>query len=156
MSITHGDMNGSNIFVSETGSTWLMDFYRTGWGPALRDAAELECFVKFELISQVDLAALFAFERAMTAPSVFSDALSLPECVSTEEFQRALVAIQAIREAAGRMAEADNMAEYYAMLLFYTLKTMTLKQPWMVNDQRQPIRLRHALYSAGLLSAKFS
>jgi CheY-like chemotaxis protein len=39
--VTHGDLHGDNLFV-EGEYAWLIDFERTGWGHALRDAAELE------------------------------------------------------------------------------------------------------------------
>jgi hypothetical protein len=41
-SITHGDLNGGNIFVDKGGRPWLIDFFKSGWGPVLRDLAELE------------------------------------------------------------------------------------------------------------------
>jgi len=153
--ITHGDLNGRNLFVDETGCVWLIDFYRTGWGPALRDAAELESAVKFELIHNTNLPALLAFEDALATPATFSERLALPRRASDKEFQRALVAIQAIRQAAQGIAGRECTAEYYALLLFYALKMMTWKGVSPIDRQRQPVRRRHALYSAALLSAKF-
>lgn len=154
--ITHGDLNGRNMFVDEAGCTWLIDFYRTGWGPALRDAAELESAIKFELIHSTNLPALLTFEKAIVAPAAFLEELTLPSRTSGKEFQRALAAIQAIRKTAYDIAETERMDEYYALLLFYALKMMTWKGISSVDIKRQPLRQRHALYSAALLSAKFA
>jgi DNA-binding response OmpR family regulator len=153
--ITHGDLNGRNLFVDEAGCTWLIDFYRTGWGPALRDAAELESAIKFELIHSKNLPALLAFEHAVVTPATFPEELALPRRASGWEFQRALAAIQAVRKAACEIAETERMDEYYAMLLFYALKMMTWKGISSVDRRRRQFRQRHALYSAALLSAKF-
>lgn len=154
-SITHGDLNGHNLFIDEMGSTWLIDFYRTGWGPALRDAAELESAIKFELIGSTNLLALLEFEQAIIAPTSFSKPITLPRHPEISDFERALVAIQAIREAAWTIAETDRMDEYYALLLFYALKMITWKGLSSTDRERQSIRQRHALYSAALLSTKF-
>ena len=134
----------------------LIDFYRTGWGPALRDAAELESAIKFELIHSNNLAGLLAFEDALLAPVTFSERLTLPRRASGQAFQRALAAIQAVRDAAWEIAESEGMDEYYALLLFYALKMMTWKGVSSVDKRRQPFRQRHALYSAALLSARFA
>jgi hypothetical protein len=153
--ITHGDLNGRNLFVDEVGCTWLIDFYRTGWGPALRDAAELESAIKFELIHSKNLPALLAFERAVATPVTFLEELALPSRASGWEFQRALAAIRAVRKAACEIAETECMDEYYALLLFYALKMMTWKGISSVDRRRRQFRQRHALYSAALMSAKF-
>jgi len=155
VAITHGDLNGRNLFVDETGSAWLIDFYRTGWGPALRDAAELESAIKFELMQSTNLPALLAFEDALATPATFSERLALSHRASGKAFQRAIAAIQTVREAAYDIAEMECMDEYYALLLFYALKMITWKGISSIDKQRQPIRQRHALYSAVLLSAKF-
>jgi DNA-binding response OmpR family regulator len=154
--ITHGDLNGRNLFVDEIGCVWLIDFHRTGWGPALRDAAELESAIKFELIHNTNLPALLAFEDTLATPATFSERLALPRRASDKEFQHAVVAIQAVRQAAQGIADQECMEEYYALLLFYALKMMTWKGVSPIDRQRQPVRRRHALYSAALLSAKFA
>jgi DNA-binding response OmpR family regulator len=153
--ITHGDLNGRNLFVDEVGCSWLIDFYRTEWGPALRDAAELESAIKFELIHSKNLPALLAFERAVATPVTFLEELALPSRASGWEFQRALAAIRAVRKAACEIAETECMDEYYALLLFYALKMMTWKGISSVDRRRRQFRQRHALYSAALMSAKF-
>ena len=50
VAITHGDLHGGNVLVRERGGTWLIDFYKTRRGPALRDFAELECDIKFDRV----------------------------------------------------------------------------------------------------------
>jgi len=155
-SITHGDLNGHNLFVDEKKMVWLIDFYKTGWGPALRDAAELESSIKFQLIKNDNLPKLLAFERALLKQAKFSEELPLPvQFQKSDEFQRAFMAIQFIRRAAAEIGETDIMEEYYAILMYYALKMMTWKGISSTDKQRRLTRQRHALYSAALLGSKF-
>lgn len=154
-SITHGDLNGRNILVDEDDNTWLIDFYRTKRGPALRDAAELESAIKFELIHSKHLPMLLAFERTLLEPSLYREEVSLAANKFGREFQRALTAIKMVRKAARKIAQTKRMDEYYALLLFYALKMMTWNGVSSIDEQRRPYRQRHALYSAALLSSKF-
>ena len=62
---THGDLNEHNILVTAQGDCWLIDFYRTGPGHILRDAAELETAIKFNLAEIDDLAEYQRFERRL-------------------------------------------------------------------------------------------
>ncbi|MCB0192466.1 MAG: response regulator [Anaerolineae bacterium] len=156
VSVTHGDLNGHNLFIDESGSPWLIDFYRTGWGPALRDAAELESAIKFELLESTNLQALFQFEQTLLAPNTYSEQIVLPSHRETADFKRALIAIQAIREAARSIAETEHIDEYYALLLFYALKMITWQGMSAADRDRKSIRRRHALYSAALISTKLT
>jgi CheY-like chemotaxis protein len=153
-SITHGDLNALNMFVDEVGHIWLIDFYRTGWGPSLCDAAELESVIKFGLIQNTNLSKLISFERAILSPLRLSEKIIIPDNLHDNEFLRALATIQTIRESAGEIAEIDDIKEYDALLLYYALKMMTLKGFSSINTQHQKICQRHALYSAAVLSSK--
>ena len=154
-SITHGDLNGHNLFVDDKKLTWLIDFYKTGWGPALRDAAELESAIKFQLVESDNLPKLLAFENAILAPSTFSEEVQLRSQIQKSgEFQRALNTIQCIREVASEIGETNSMDEYYAILMYYALKMMTWKGVSSTDKQRRRTRQRHALYSAAVISGK--
>jgi len=158
--IIHGDLNGRNLLTDEvTGIPWLIDFYRTGWGPALCDAAELETAAKFELIHhhhRVNLPDLLTFEETVLAPSTFLGAVTLPAVNQSEPFQRALSVIQAVRAEAREIAETRFIDEYYLLLLFFALKMMTWKGISSLDRERQEMRRRHALFSAALLSEKLA
>ncbi len=158
--IVHGDLNGRNLLIDEvTDIPWLIDFCRTGWGPALCDAAELETAVKFELIHhhhRVNLPDLIAFEETVLAASTFLDPITLTSVTQSKAFQRALSVIEAVRTEARNIAETKFIDEYYLLLLFYALKMMTWKGISSLDHNRQALRRRHALFSAGLLSKKLA
>lgn len=49
--ITHGDMHLDNILLDDTHHSWLIDFERSGLGPALQDFGELQ----FDLLTRTDI-----------------------------------------------------------------------------------------------------
>jgi len=63
--ITHGDLNGENILVDERNVPWLIDFERTGWGPAFRDFAELESVIRWELLRTNNIRDIIVFEKVL-------------------------------------------------------------------------------------------
>ncbi len=153
-SVTHGDLNSRNIFVDEGGRTWLIDFFRTGWGPVLRDVGELESGVKFELLQTSDFARLYAFEQAVLAPDRFDQPIELNSHWHTPEFVRAIHAIAKLRSIAADLSETQDVGEHYVGLLYYALKMMTWRGISSVDVERQAIRARHALLSAALICEK--
>jgi len=159
-SIVHGDLNVRNLLIDEdTDIPRLIDFSRAGWGPALSDAAGLETVVKFELIHQerrVNLPDVLAFEEAVLEPSTFLGTVRLPSVTQSEPFRRALSVIEVVRAVARDIAESRFIHEYYLLLLFYALKMMTWKGISSLDQERQELRRRHALFSAGLLSKKLT
>jgi DNA-binding NarL/FixJ family response regulator len=154
--VTHGDMTPRNIFVDRRRYAWLIDFYKTGLGPALRDVADLESSIKFQLVKTNKLGALCEFESAILAPTSFAEPISFSNPLRLPELDRALSAVRELRAQAYRIAEAEDMAEYYASLLFFAAKMITWHGISSLETKRRPIRQRHALYSAALLCRKFS
>jgi CheY-like chemotaxis protein len=51
--LCHGDLHGQNILVDADGHFWLIDFARVAESHALRDFAELETDIKFNLLPVV-------------------------------------------------------------------------------------------------------
>ncbi|MEZ4512826.1 MAG: phosphotransferase [Chloroflexota bacterium] len=152
--LTHGDLNGRNIFVDDNNAAWLIDFFRTGWGPALRDAAELEAVVKFELLQTANLEHLILLEECLlTSPSLVSSLILPAPLNANAEIARAVSTIEAIRREAASINEDDDPAEYRAHLFFYALKMISWQGFSQVDQNRYPIRQRHALYSATKIAA---
>ncbi|MEM7111280.1 MAG: response regulator [Chloroflexota bacterium] len=155
--ITHGDLNGNNVFVDEDSHTWLIDFSRTGWGPALRDVTELETVIKYEFLAEDDVFKRLAFEDIALAPDWFRRPLILPDELSKQfAYVRAHAAIQQIRYSAAQIAETDAMTAYWVGLLFYALKFVS----WDETTRRGallslPIR-QQALYGAARLCQRLA
>jgi hypothetical protein len=158
-SITHGDLNGGNIFVDEGGRPWLIDFFKSGWGPVLRDLAELESVVKFELIETRNLRALLDFEQAILRPTRFDQPLFSTRDLQGKgaaELRRALAVISTLRRLAQRLGDAWSTAEYDVGLLYYALKILTQRGNTPQEQERYPVRARHALFSAAMLCIKLA
>jgi DNA-binding response OmpR family regulator len=156
--ITHGDLNGRNIFVDHTGRSWLIDFFKSGWGPVSRDLAELESVVKFELLELEDLRVLLTFEQAILRPTRFDQPFSFDGATGRQpaELQRAMMVIATLRRLAQRLGDAWFTAEYDVGLLYYALKTLTQRGITTQEGARYAVRARHALLSAALICAKLS
>jgi DNA-binding response OmpR family regulator len=156
--ITHGDLNGRNIFVDEAGRSWLIDFFKSGWGPVSRDLAELESVIKFELLETEDLRLLLAFEQAVLRPTRFDRPFSFDPVTGPfkAELQRALVVIATLRRLAQQLSDTWSTAEYDVGLFFYALKTLTQRGITPQEQARHPVRSRHALLSAALICDKLA
>jgi hypothetical protein len=152
--LTHGDLNGRNIFVDDHNAAWLIDFFRTGWGLALRDVAELEAVVKFELLQTDNLEHLILLEECLlTAPSLVTSIILPAPLHTNPHIARAVSTIEAIRREAAIINENDDPSEYRAHLFFYALKMISWQGFSQVDQVRYPIRQRHALYSAAKIAA---
>ncbi len=155
--ITHGDINGSNVFVDEDGHTWLIDFSRTGWGPALRDAAELESVLLYELLDEPEMARRLDFTDVVLAPDRFSQPLQLPPLlVAHFSLVRGQAAIQRIRHSAAQIVQGDEMGSYWVGLLFYTLKAITWDDAAGHGHHHSLAGRQQALYAAARLCQKLA
>lgn len=155
--ITHGDLNGNNVFVDEDDHTWLIDFTRTGWGPALRDVTELETVIKYDLLPEQDVARRLAFEDILLAPDWFRRPLVMPdELLQQFPYARAYAAIQQIRYSAAQIAETDAMQAYWVGLLFYSLKFVSWDETKRRGALLSPAIRQQALYSAACLCQRLA
>lgn len=150
--ITHGDLNGRNMFVDQDKNVWLIDFFKTGWGPILRDFGELETVIRFELLQSANLTALYEFEKAILSPSGFDEPLSFPNRFGLPELDKALQALTMLRSLALKVYESADMYEYYVGLLYYALRMITWDGISSMDQGRYPARQRHALLSAALVA----
>jgi DNA-binding NarL/FixJ family response regulator len=153
--VIHGDLNPRNVFIDELLNAWLIDFFKTGEGPALRDVVDLESSIKFQLLQTNNLAALIEFESATLAPTTLGEEIRFKNTFNLQQLDRALTAIQELRSIAYDIAEDDDIQEYYASLLFFAAKMITWRGISSLETKRQPIRQRHALYSAALICERF-
>jgi len=151
VAITHGDLNGTNILVDREGKAWLIDFFKTGWGPALRDLAELESVVKFELLQTEDLLARYALERASLRPRSFQHPIQLESPLRLAELDKAAAVIQQLRALACDVADSEDPREYYVGFLFYALKEMAGFTPRAGEEERVSVSQYHALLSAAMV-----
>lgn len=142
--ITHGDLNAQNILVTAQGDCWLIDFYRTGPGHILRDVAELETALKFNLAEIDDLAEYQRFEKRLLEQTKLTEPV---EMGTRNSFYKPFTVVSHLRKLADPMAGSTNeMKEYYWGLLLTTLNLLRL-------EALRP-QWRKALLSAALLCEK--
>jgi len=151
VAITHGDLNGTNILVDGEGKAWLIDFFKTGWGPALRDLAELESVVKFELLQTEGLLARYALERASLGPRSLRHPIQVESPSPPAELGRAAAAVQQLRALACEVADTDDPREYCIGSLFYALKEMSGLTPGAGEEKHSSTNQYHALLSAAMI-----
>jgi hypothetical protein len=149
--ITHGDLNGNNVLVDRERRVWLIDFERTGWGPVLRDFAELESVIRWELTRSRNMHSLYRFEKALIESGDFGDEIDLPGRDVPDDLRKAIRALATLRQLAGQVSGAE-MREYYIGLLFYAVR-MIIAGGISSPGQSRPslVRRAHALLSAAMI-----
>lgn len=142
--LVHGDLHSKNMLIDTEGNFWLLDFARVAESHALRDFAELETDIKFNLLSVVDLKDLLRFEQALLASAEFDD-VQLSLSFNNHHLVHAYRIVQALRRIASELIQLDgDMGEYYQALFWHTLNIMRLRHI-------KPAKKEHALLSAALL-----
>lgn len=149
---THGDLNASNVLVDGTGYAWLIDFGRTGPGHILRDVAELDSIVRFQLLApeEATLDERLAMEEALCSARHFSELERLETNFNSGNvaLAKAYATAAHLRRLARKLVlqnPSDDISEYYVALLYYALNTIRFYS--LPTLQRQ-----HALISASLLA----
>lgn len=142
--LCHGDLHSRNILVDAEGNFWLIDFARVERSHALRDFAELETDIKFNLLPVVDLQALLSFEHALLAPTNFQ-ATSPETYFANDRLDHAYRVVLALRRIASDLIDLEgDMREYYQALFIHTLNIMRLR--YISAEKKE-----HALLSASLI-----
>ncbi|MBK8987328.1 MAG: response regulator [Chloroflexi bacterium] len=130
--ITHGDLTGRNIMVSEQGRCWLIDFYRTHESHILRDFVILETDIKYRLLPAPDDETFARLEHTLLAANPAEidvpTAVTLPP--TTYKAAQVLLALHRIayeflRDRNG--ARQDTRREYLISLLMATLNVARLR-----------------------------
>lgn len=150
--ITHGDLNGSNVMVDAKGQAWLIDFESTGPGHILRDIAELDTVVRFQLLEaeEATLDERLRMEQSLGRARRFSQVEQLAADFETENkaLLKAYETSVYLRTLAHKLVAqnpSDDPDEYYIALFYYSLNTLRFYS--LPSLQRQ-----HALLSASLLA----
>jgi nucleoside 2-deoxyribosyltransferase len=151
--VTHGDLHSGNVIVNQYGGAWLIDFYKTGVGHALRDFAEMESDIKFSLFSG-NPGARYELERALLRPNGLDEPLYLEK--PSQQQTRALNAIQTLRQLAFELTDIESTREYYMALLFYALKAIRGFTSGNPSGQSYSPAKTHALLSAALICQRLS
>lgn len=147
---THGDLNENNVLVNNLGHSWLIDFDKTGPGHILRDVAEMDCIVRFKLLSS-DAATLqerLEMEEALCSARQFTDVEQLPQRLVTNNplLSKAYATAVHLRTIARRLVlHSHDIKEYNIALFYYSINTIRFYD--IPTVQRQ-----HALLSASLLA----
>lgn len=149
---THGDLNSRNMFIDKDNKVWLIDFFKTKWGPLLRDFGELECVIKFELMDTNNFISLYEFEKSLLSPSRFDMSIEFVNRFHIAELNKARNIITMLRQLAQEQFESLEIREYYASIFFYSLKMLTWEGFSSAEMGRYPIRQRHALLSAAMIA----
>ena len=147
---THGDLNGDNILIDKDRHVWLIDFGLTGPGHILRDFAELDTVIRYQLLKEEEatLEERLALEEALTLTERFSEVSKLSRRLQTENaaLAKAYETIVYLRQLAYQVVEsnpADDAKEYNVALYYYSLNALRFYS-WS-QVQRQ-----HALISASI------
>jgi CheY-like chemotaxis protein len=155
MAITHGDLNGDNILVSKENTSFLIDFYKTGFSPVFRDFVALESIIKFELLHSSNLVHRYQFESDLLAPFNFSDPIPVSnESDRDPDIKKALIAVQRLRQLAFEVTLSNDMHEYYVGLLFYALKEIVGFSSGSDEPSCCDVRQYHAFLSAAKICEK--
>jgi CheY-like chemotaxis protein len=149
---THGDLNGSNVLVDVIGHAWLIDFESTSPGHILRDIAEMDTVVRFQLLSpeEATLDERLKMEKALGRVKRFSQVHQLASDFQTENQALAkayetAVHLRILAQKLVAQNPSDDINEYYVALLYYSMNAIRFYS-WP-SLQRQ-----HALLAASLLA----
>lgn len=155
MAITHGDLNGENILVSQAKKGFLIDFYKTGFSPIFRDFVVLESIMKFELLRKANLAQRYQLERDLLAPTSLSEPITLCRDLEQDsEMQKVAHAVGHLRRLAAQASLSNDIYEYYVGLLFYALKEIVGFSSGDEESNSGEVRQFHAFLSAAKICEK--
>jgi GAF domain-containing protein/thiamine kinase-like enzyme len=148
--ITHGDLNATNILVSETGEFWLIDFLRTGESHILRDFAVLETDLKYRIARHITLAEFYSLEEFLLDRELAADFESNPEVPKNlKKLASVLLGLRALAHKQLQGAARDMQREFLTSLSIVTLNVIRLRH-FRADPDLQPQRER-ALFSAALM-----
>lgn len=148
--VTHGDLNGSNIIVDRHGSCWLIDFFNTGPGHALRDFALLDGAIRWTMLraEEATLEERLAMEYALLDADQHEAGAGPKSNFETnnELLHKAFRTTLHIRSLAAEQSRKRTMSEvpdYGAATMLYGLNLVRFLQTAEVQRE-------HALLSAAL------
>jgi len=149
--ITHGDLNTTNVFVDRDRHAWLIDFGSTGPGHILRDVAELDSMIRFQLLSadNATLEERLLLEESLGNITLTNVAESVCEFeTDNPQLAKAFEITLHLRSLAAKLISLhrdSDMSEYQIALFYYGLNTIRFYA--LETVQRQ-----HALLCSSLLA----
>ena len=153
--ITHGDLNASNIFVDSDRHAWLIDFGGTGPGHILRDVAELDAMIRFQLLGgdSATLEERLLLEEALDKiPLTDIGELPIEFASDNAALAKAFHVSVHLRTLAAKLVSPHrdtDMSEYQIALLYYGVNTIRFYA--LDTVQRQ-----HAIVSSSLLADRIT
>ncbi|MEM8993995.1 MAG: response regulator [Acidobacteriota bacterium] len=149
---THGDLNGDNVAVDDGGSTWLIDFQRTGPGHVLRDFAQLDAALRLRLLlpAEATLEERLALEEALLECDRFAELSELRLESDNPRLSDTFELCLFIRSLAGKQLASkvrDDFREYQAASFFHSINFVRF------FDNSRALR-EHAFLSAALVAGK--
>jgi CheY-like chemotaxis protein len=124
--ITHGDLQGDNVFVGEFREAWVIDYERTGWGPILQDFVELEVDILTRLAKfpAQQLPEFYKLITAVISPKTLG--APLPTTTMHPEALKALKVIRCLRRLAAEQTSTQDARQYLWGLLLNAVFRVTL------------------------------
>jgi len=147
VAFVHGDLNGANILRDGQGNVWLIDFFHTHRGHAIRDLVKLEndlLYLFTPLRDQDELTQALALSQTLRGVADLAAPLpELPAQVRAPQLLRAWRVLRLLRaRVAGLVHEDRDPTQLSVALLRYAAHTMDF-------DEASPLQRRWALYAAG-------
>jgi len=129
VSYIHGDLNGANILVDGQENVWIIDFFHTARGHAVRDLIKIEndiLFLMTQLNDDQALAEAFEISDMLADVSDLRAPLpSLPTHIRTPALIRAWKTITILREHVGRICREDRNPVHFSVgRLRYAVHTL--------------------------------
>jgi DNA-binding response OmpR family regulator len=150
--IVHGDLNAGNILVDKSKKAWLIDFGGSEIGHILRDFAELDSVIRFQLLTgeQASLSERLYLEKSLVEVENFNQLSNLKNSFHTENehLSKAFLSLINLRMLAAQILpnKKSDFSEYQITLFFYALSSIRFAST-LETVQRQ-----HALLSASVLA----
>jgi len=130
----HGDLNGANIMIDEAQNVWLIDFFHTHRGHALKDLIKLEndiLFIFTKIENESDLAlATQATDWLFEIHDLALPLGDLPAKLSTDaRFKKSLLVIQYIRALYAHIIELDrDPYQFFIAAARYAMHTLSFDE----------------------------
>jgi len=164
----HGDLNGANIIIDESQNVWLIDFFHTHRGHALKDLIKLEndilyIFTKIESADDLKLACratdwLFDVHDLAVAPG------ELPsEFAADSRFAKSLAIVSYLRSLYKEIIDLDrDPYQFFVAAARYAMHTLSFdecnlwQRKWALYAGAQALaRVRDALTRSAKLRIDF-
>ncbi len=164
----HGDLNGANIIIDESQNVWLIDFFHTHRGHALKDLIKLEndilyIFTKIDSAADLQLACratdwLFDIHDLAVAPGELP-----PELAADKRFAKSLEIIVYLRSLYRDIIDLDrDPYQFFVAAARYAMHTLSFdecnlwQRKWALYAGAAALaRVRDALTKSAMLRIDF-